>query len=239
REQREQLSLQIDELHSWHQQQELPRYLALLDEAQQRLEQEQLQAEDMAWLEAQVTELWGNLLAKGGPMAADWLLALEPPQLDHLYDKLGQDNQELREKYIEKTEPERRRQAEKQMSKQWRKLIGRLNEPQRAYIKNWSQQFTPSGESQLLDKLAWQQRLSDILARRDSSNSRQQLLDLFKHEREDWVPERRESWDKNSPIYQQFAADMINSASPKQRGKLHKKLQQYRQLLEDLATEPL
>ncbi len=152
KDQRQRLATAIDNWHLWHQQQELPKYQRLLSDLQQLLEQEQITTEQLADFEARASDAWKRLLDKAGPLLADLVLELDQEQRQYLYKQISSTNEELREKFTDRSEQERRKRGQKGMEKQLRKNLGKLNPAQKEAVQHWADNFQLGAEIELAER---------------------------------------------------------------------------------------
>lgn len=240
REQRKNMSKTIDELHAWHQREEIPKYLALLQSIEQQLQQgDPLQAADIEELEQQAYPLWINLLDKSGPWIVHMIYQLDDKQLDFLWAKVETNNEELQERFTELSDQERREKTLASLSKSLKPYFGKLNPEQKLRAKEWAQELQLSSESELEDRLAWQEKFSGLIHSGDSPENQETMLALFDHKPEEWVESKRSNDKHNRPLRQQLFADMVNLATAKQRKKLLKEIKKYRRLCEELAQQTI
>ena len=95
--QKEYLKLQLAALHEWHRQNELPRYLSLLDELQKRIDRT-LQRKDILWAHTQMRSLSSILYKRLQSKSLPFLMSLQDTQIQHLQEVLAEENEELQEK---------------------------------------------------------------------------------------------------------------------------------------------
>ncbi|MBB6522814.1 DUF6279 family lipoprotein [Pseudoteredinibacter isoporae] len=239
REQQKQLSNAIDEWHVWHQKEELPRYRSLLDNLQQALNQDSISTEQIAAFEEDATAVWKRLLHKGGPLLAELTLAQDQKQRQYLYKQIEANNDELREKFSDRSEQERRERGREGMEKQVRETLGKLNDAQKQKIQQWSETFMLGAEIELAQRLHWQERFRDILEGPRTEDSQTQLLALFENPRSEWSKEKLELEDHNRILQRQLLSDLFQLSDEKQKKRLHKQISKYQDLLEKMAKQKL
>lgn len=240
RKQKTRLSLEIDKLHLWHQESELPNYRALLNQLEQRLlQQSDTTVADINAIESKIKQLWENLVDKASPIAASFLVELSPEQSEFLFDKIADENKKLLEENIELEDPARRKKGLKSMTEAAEEYFGRLSPEQKTAIKQWSEEFELSAEAELADRLAWQQQLRAALEIADLESRNQLIQTLLHHNESTWLPEKKRIREKNRGLRQQLFAKLLNSSSEKQRQKLLKEIRTYQTLLDKLARANL
>jgi len=110
RSQEQRLDEVVDELHKWHQSEEVPRLIALLDQAQNKV-REGVKKEDLEWLDAESNAMKIRILNQVADDVSELLTTLTDEQIDHLEMALVEHNEEEEEEYtmpIEEWESEQR-----------------------------------------------------------------------------------------------------------------------------------
>jgi len=87
----------IRELHKWHRQEELPRYVQIIDGLTERLH-DGMSEDDLHWLQQQGDEAVARIATRFAPPAAELLSRLRQDQLSHAEKKLEQGERERFEK---------------------------------------------------------------------------------------------------------------------------------------------
>lgn len=240
RQQKKRLSLEIDKLHLWHQESELPNYRSLLDQLEQRLLlQSDTTVADIDAIESEIKLLWENLANKSTPIAASFLAELNPEQSKFLFDKIEVENKKLIEEHIELEDPVRREKGLESMTDAAEEYLGRLSPEQKTALKEWSEKFELSAEAELADRLAWQKQLRIALQLIEPESKDDALQKLLHHNESTWLSEKQGIRQKNRIIRQQLFAKLLNGCSEKQLKKLLKEIRSYQALIEKLARAKL
>ncbi|GAA6152418.1 DUF6279 family lipoprotein [Pseudoteredinibacter isoporae] len=239
REQQQQLSEAIDNWHLWHQQEELPQYRSLLDSLQEALNQDSITPTQIGHFENDAQAAWKRLLHKAGPLLAELTLAQDQEQRQYLYKQIESNNDELREKFSDRSEQERRERGRKGMEKQAREMLGKLNDAQKQKIQQWSETFVLGAEIELTERLRWQERFRDILEGERSEDSQQQLMALFENPRDEWTEEKQQLEAQNRVLSRQLLSDLFQLSDDKQKKRLRKEVAKYQDLLEKMAKQKL
>lgn len=239
REQQKQLSEAIDHWHLWHQKEELPRYRGLLDKLQEALNQESISTEEITAFEKDAQAAWKRLLHKGGPLLAELTLAQDQKQREYLYKQIDANNEELREKFSDRSDQERRERGRKGMEDQAEEVLGRLNDAQKQKIQEWSETFTLGAEIELAERLRWQERFREILEGPRTEDSQNQLMALFENPRSEWTEEKRQLDASNRVLSRQLMSDLFQLSDEKQKKRLRKQVSKYQNLLEKMAKQKL
>jgi len=239
REQQQKLAEAIDDWHVWHQQEELPRYQEILASLQQSLEQGEISSEQILKLEEEAQSAWKRLLHKGGPLLAELTLDQDEKQRQQLYKQIEENNEELSEKFNDRSAEERRERGRKGMEKQAKEYLGKLSSEQKARIKQWSEEFQLGAEIELTERLRWQEQFRAVLEAPRDEHSQAKLMALFENPRENWTEEKRQLTDINRPLQRQLFSDLLKLSSDKQKARLLKTLKKYQKLLEKMAQQKL
>lgn len=158
-EQQPRLRDEIAALHSWHRQQELPRLVELLGRMEQ-LAGGEVEAQQAC---AIVGEVQARLKAVGRqaePAAASLAAGLAPGQLQHIARKFRTNNERFRKEWVALSPEELLEKRSSQMLDRLESIYGRLDDAQRALLKQ-RMAATVWDPRRMLDR--WQQRQQDLL----------------------------------------------------------------------------
>ena len=128
--QREQLDEMLVPFLAWHRQQELPRYIELLDDIQLRLDRP-LAPDDVAASYAEVEQAWIRLQGQ----ALAWLLelgdGLTDEQVEEFLEELQDQQLEYEKKYLRRSEETYRQESYDNFKDSLQDNLGRLDKAQR------------------------------------------------------------------------------------------------------------
>ncbi len=219
---------------SWHRQEELPRYLDLLDGIDAALEDE-VTADELGALADDFVVAWERTEAR----ALEWLLALgaelSDAQMEDFIENLRDKQQEYEEEYLPRSAREYHEEAYENLLDSTQDFLGRLDWGQRGILEEaanrlqrsdgiWleeRQQWLRQMEQHLQRQPGWQQGIRDMLATRDETASAEYLA-VYEH---------------NSAVIYQALARLLNTRTEKQDRRLRKRLADLREDLESLAVQ--
>ena len=218
----------------WHRQQELPRYLEVLEQMEADLDRPITVAEvEVAGVEFE--QAWLRLEGE----ALNWLLdlggQLSDEQVEHFMAELWKRQEEYEEKYLERTDDEFYDDTYDNMKDTAGDYLGRLEREQKALLEANSRKLQRSDTTWLderakwLEQLAgflerepgWEQRIREALAARDTMVS----------------PEYQQILEHNIGVINETVVEMLNGRTERQDRYLRKKLGGFRDDLETLIAQ--
>lgn len=200
-----------------HRQEELPRYVAILDQAVVLLDS-QVVADDIGALYTQAEQAAERLQAG----SLEWMLALgaelSDQQVQVFLQELQTRQQEYAEKYLSRDDKEFHQDVYKSLRKNSSKYLGRLDAGQRKNLEQASRQLKRSDALWLQDRQVWIDYLRQILQRQPGWQD--QLRQAFAMRGENASEDYNEVNDYNLRVIQQALAELLNSRSEKQDRRL-------------------
>lgn len=139
--QKEWLRPQIATTLAWHRREELPRYIATIDELRGRLASG-LKEEDAHWARDAMRNAFMRAAGQIVPVASEFLVTLSPPQIDHLEKSAGKQRHE-RDKEMELPVDKYVAKQGKIMTRQAEKWLGSTLPAQRAAIDDYLRRTRP------------------------------------------------------------------------------------------------
>lgn len=231
--QRQWLRGEIDAHLAWHCRTQLPGYADWLSTHRRLLAQPAVTPAELAAALGEAQPFFMAAAERVGPTAVELLRTLSPAQIDHFRRQLERRQRELAEEYVEPPLAEVIAQRSRNLERRLRHWTGRLTPAQRDRIAVWSAGQGDFNSAWLASRERWQAAL--LAALRDPHApgfeiTVQQLLaapDTF-HDAA-WRERSAASWEAGLAL----SADLLNSATPKQRQQLGERLDQ---LAADLAA---
>ena len=225
---------QLDEVLApflaWHRQQELPRYVALLEQVEAELDGP-VSADEVDGIYVGIEDAWLRLQDK----SLDWLLALgatlSDAQVQEFIEVLQERQEEYEEEYLERSEREYREDSYEALVDSMQDYLGRLTDTQRERLRAASLELRRSDAIWLQERAAWLQRL-DILMQRQPGWQLQvrEAIAL----RDETVSEQyTATYEHNLEVIFSAIAAVLDSRSEKQDQRLRAEL---RDLRDDLQT---
>ena len=136
-EQAEALEARIAAFLAWHRSSELQRYARLAGEAGRRLERG-LSREDLVWGYDSFRAQARAALRAGAGEVADLLDRLTPDQIEHLEQRLAEDNRKFAKEQLSGTEEERRSRRFKRNLERLEEWFGSLSDAQVGRVRRYS-----------------------------------------------------------------------------------------------------
>ena len=225
---------QLDEMLApflaWHRQQELPRYVALLEQVEADLDGP-VSAAEVAGIYVGIEDAWLRLQDK----SLDWLLALgaslSDEQVQEFLEELNERQEEYEEEYLERSELEYREDSYESLVDSMQDYLGRLNDAQRERLRAASLELRRSDSIWLQERAAWLQRLDVLMQRQPGWQQRvREAIAL----RDETVSEQyNATYEHNLEVIFSAIAAVLDSRSERQDRRLRAEL---RDLREDLQT---
>jgi hypothetical protein len=228
------LKAELQPFLDWHRQQELPRYIALLDRVEGKLDR-QLTAEDMVLLTGEAELAIYRLQDR----ALDWMLALgeelRDEQMAEFIAGLQEQQAEYEEKYLERDDAGFRSDSCERLQDNARKYIGRLQREQKAALAAACDDMRRSDGLWLEARSQWIARLERILQREPGWQDalREALVQRGETVSEDY----RSTYDHNARVIQLAVVGLLNSRSERQDAHLRRELGKLRRDLAALAEQ--
>lgn len=230
------LDARLEQYLSWHRTQQLPRYADFLEQVIELIE-DGLTAEELDAIQQQSEQFADVLIARMLPGLADFLGHLDEAQREELFENLARQNDEFREQYIELSEKKQRINRVKEVRKFVQRWTGMLDEAQVKMLVTWSKQYLLMGEEFLQSRLAWQQRLNQVLQKRDDRAYLESALgDLFTSRTRDRPEGYQQKYDHNEKLLKQLYLSLDRSLSEEQRQHMIEQLKSYAEDFRELAS---
>jgi hypothetical protein len=219
----------------WHRRSELPRYAGfaeqLAGEAGRPLGRARI---DAARLE--IETLWRDSVARAAPDAARWLADLDAQQREELFESLGDDDDELREEFCEGDAARRQKRREKSFVSAAEDWVGRLDDTQRALVRERLGRLAPTGCGWVEQRVAVRRELEALVGRSASTPGYPtEVTRLLLRPEERWDAGYRAQFDANREIVVSLLADLDATLDARQRQRLVAKLSGFARDFRELA----
>jgi len=232
--QRRELDQLLTPFLAWHRTEELPRYLGLLRVIETDL-QRPLQPADIERIFDGMQDAWLRLESA----SLDWLLALgdalSERQVQAFLAELARQQEELKEEYLERSEPEFRDDTYDDLEDNLQEWLGRLDDTQRERLQRASAEFERIDTVWLAERAAWLQQLAVLLQRRPGWQ--EALREAIAGREETADPRYLEGVRHNLALAFAAIADVLNSRTARQDAHLREKLGELQGDLELLIAE--
>ena len=224
--QRDIVGRHLDELHRWHRRSQLPEYGAFLREVDDRL-RTPVDAESFGPWRDRVGEAWEALAERLAPGVAELGLTLREEQIRRLRERFADANEKLRGEMLPAKGKTREEARAERLVKRAEFFLGRLTSAQAREISVLAAGLPPTEEAWLAEREARQRgfiRLLEQLRREQPPKAearrlaREYLVGM-------WTPHevrRGNRIERSIEAGDQFAAQVLEIATPKQRAHLSK-----------------
>ncbi len=233
-EQEEQLDQWLAPFLAWHRREELPRYVALIDEARSALA-DGLTLEELQHLSIEV-DAAGDRIER---QMMEWVLplgeVLSDEQIAELIDNLQEEQNDYKEEYLDRDAQEYLQDGIDGLEERADDYLGRLSRDQRAMIAEGMTQRIRFDALWLQDRAQWIERLAVLLQREPGwqLGVRESLAQRW----DSASPEYRRVYEHNVGAIQQITVALINSRSERQDRHLRDKLNDLRSDIVGLIEE--
>jgi len=215
---------------TWHRTQELPNYVKVLEDIEDRLQRPQTSA-GIAAVFAEFEQAWLRLESE----SLDWLLdlgaRLSDEQIAGFLDVLDERQQEYEEEYLARTDEEFYQDSYDNLLDSVQDYLGRLSEQQRDMLRNASRQLHRSDHAWLQGREEWLQQLAVLLQRQPGWQDKVRAQVAARND--NTPPEHRRTYEHNMGVIYEALAQLLNSRSEQQDRHLRNKLSE---LQEDVVT---
>ena len=234
RPQERRLDLTLQPFLRWHRQQELPRYVELLNEVEASLGQP-VTAPEVGAIYGGVEVAWLRLEEE----SLAWLLelgeALSDEQVQEFLTQLSETQQEYEKEYLTRTESEYRQESYDSFADNMSDYLGRLTPLQRERLQLASATLERSDEEWLKQRAAWQQRLTVLLQRQPGWQQR--VRESVAQRGETVSPRYQEVFEHNLNVVLEAVAEVLNTRTEKQDRHLRRELANLREDLQTLIAQ--
>jgi hypothetical protein len=206
----------------WHCSEELPVYANWLDNNQALLDQPD--SELLNSQIGQVEQAIQRISREITPSTVALLQKLDDTQVDKLFARLDETNQELHEEYLQPSLPEQISQRSERLAERTEEWLGPLNSKQQARIEQWSQQLGEQNRVWLDNRLAVQQAWRSALQQRHSPEFSEQVSKLLQQPELFYSEEYRQHYPGARQALTELFGDLLASAEPQQVERAQKRL---------------
>jgi hypothetical protein len=228
------LDEQLATFLSWHRNEELPRYLEILDSIDAALDRN-LTADDIGAISLEFERAWFRLEAR----ALDWLLALgselSDEQVGEFLGELWKKQEKYEKKYLGRSDDEYREDSYDSMLDNMQDYLGRLNDGQREVLEGASASLIRSDTVWLEERAEWLRRLEVFLQREPGWQGR--IREAIANRSETLSEDYLRLYDHNLRVIYTALAEVLNSRTEKQDRRLRNRLSDLRKDLETLISQ--
>lgn len=232
--QRAELRERLEPLLQWHREEELQRYLDLLDQLESDLQARLTPDQVISWVEA-VTDAVMRVESRLLDVAIEFGGEMSDQQIREFADELWEKQDELEQEYLPRTDQEYIEESFKYFSDFTRKQLGRLTQEQEDRFRRAANSLIRFDSAWLQDRRAWLERISSLMER--PPGWQKTLRDAYDNRRSMQSDEYRRIWEHNLEIISEAMVDVLNGRIPRQSEQLTKEIERWRSRLEKLIEE--
>jgi hypothetical protein len=229
---------ELARLHGWHRANELPRIAEMLGRMEQLATGSVTPAQVCGFVAEARTRLAAVAL-QAEPALVATALALNPRQLQHLERKYRNGNAEWRQEWIGLPPAELADKRFKQALERAENIYGRLDEPQRAVLRQWVDQSSFDPQRVFVERVRRQQDLLQTLRRlADNPTDGARLLrDYIERVQRSPDPDYRRYQDQVMEEGCRHSAAIHDSTTAAQREQAVRRLRAYQRDLRELSAQ--
>ncbi len=198
---------------AWHCSTQLPRYLEWLD----RLEHDPVTRENLRARYLEAREALDVIAREVTPTTVDLLGRLDDEQARRLLAKLDEDHRKRLDEYLDPPLDEQIEKRAERVEKRLADWLGRLNDAQRARIRQWAQALGDHNSRWLASRALWQQAFKEAIEQRHAPDFPARIERLLQDREAFWAPDYREAFHRNETAGIDLAVDVYALADERQR----------------------
>jgi hypothetical protein len=165
------LETEVTTLLQWHCGAHLREYARLLLDANADFQARRITATRLAIYTERIEQYWFELVQRALPAIANLLRSASDEQVDQLFLLFHERNQELRDRFAEGNRQALTESYRERMTAEFNRWVDLVTPQQERLITDWAEQLMPLGESGLAFRIAWQNRLRSLLAKRQDGEA--------------------------------------------------------------------
>ena len=219
----DELDDKIDEFHTWHRRNELPKYAGLARDALKRFDAG-LSRPDLVWgydsLRAQARES----LRKGAEVVAPLLDRLTPAQVAQIERRFAEDNRQFFRENLRGSERERRAKRAKSVVQRLEDWVGTLSQAQVERVREYAERAPLSDELRDRDRKRLQREVLAIVRAREAGKRLPERIANWERGREPAFVAALDAWREQ---YFNLLLDINRSLSAEQRARVQRNLRRY------------
>lgn len=231
--QREDFDQRVDDLLTWHRQEELPRYVSFLQRFDTLLNDD-LSAQDLEAIFTEMSLAADRLQLKLEALLIDFGATLRVKQREEFFEALREEQEEQKERWLQRSEEEYHAEIAGRLEKNLARVMGRLNTLQRSQIETAAANFQRLDGLWLEDRDRWLLEV-EALALGDGEGWVKDVHLLLTTREQGRSEDYVRIFEHNSRVTRQIVGTVINARTDEQDRKLRRKLAAYRRDFEKLS----
>lgn len=232
RDQRQNLGDRLGPLLEWHRDEELVRYIALLDRIEADLGNDVTAATVQVWID-EVEAAAARTEATMLDLALDFGATMNDAQVEELVGSLWERQREYEEEFLPRSDAQYREENFENLEDFLERFTGRLQEPQKQRLQDASRELQRFDRVWLEERAAWLAELERLLQRQPGWQ--QAVREGYFARRAQRTPEYRETLSHNLAIITAAVAEVLNASTTAQRRHTTEEIQSIRARLEKLT----
>lgn len=234
-EQRKTLREQLAPLLQWHRQEELARYLQLLDKVDAELQHPVSKDQVENWIDelSQASERVEQTLLQ---VAIDFGAGISDEQMNEFVANLFLRQTELEEELLKRSDEEYAKEHTVHLEDLMKRIMGPLDQDQVQRLGRAAQSMRRYDSVWLQERRAWLDQLEVLLQRKNGWQ--EQLKQAYKDHLKDRPAEYTEIVDYNIEIVAAALADALNARNDKQKAHTNREFEDMRTMVQKLMDQP-
>lgn len=231
RDQKKTLKAQLEPFLTWHREEELQRYIEVLDLIEADLDSSLTAGQVQSWIEEiiiAVQRIEIRMLQLGLEFGAE----LSDAQLREFVASLRDRYRDDEEEFLDRTDDEYAEDNLDYLSAMLKKLMGRLLPAQKDRLEMATSRFCRFDHLWLADREEWLQQLDVLVHKEDGWEAA--VMSAFKAHKSARIPGYDQCIDQNLELISSAVAEVINMSSEKQQNHLHKEISSLRARIKKL-----
>ena len=247
-EQRAALDERLAERLDWHCRSQLPGYAQWLREAEVMIARGGVDRADLGAHLARAEGFWDHLMAALVDDVSHLLAGLTDEQVKELHARFETRNRKTREEFVDPPEDVLHDRRVERTEKRLRRWFGRMSVEQRLLVETWSRRLEPVAADWLANRVEWQRRLGGALdgrGDRDAFDGRgdrdafdARVAALMRQPQLAWSADYRARVERNRELTLGLLADVLASATVRQRERALHEIDSLASQFERLACAP-
>lgn len=219
----------IEDLLKWHCEKELVTYSELLDTFSVDLNNDNLNSKQVIYYREQLDILWTNIVKQASPALVEFFDSTSDDQIQQLSKSIKQQNEEIREKYIDAKYDEVHELLVKRMEDRVERWVDELEDSQKLIILEWSKNAV-GGQSQWFEnRVNWQNVFFSTIKqyRNNEQKMNTEFIKLFLHPEDYWTVEYKHNVKQYRENLMNLLVRLARSITSQQKAFMLKKLKNY------------
>lgn len=208
----------------WHRKNQIPLYIQTLDELEDAVDDE-LTISFLKRFYFAHEKGWMELKYHITPTLAGLLKTLSTSQVDELEENMLEQEQELREKYVEKNQEELTKERTERMIDRVEDWIGNPGDKQQQIIVNWSHQVKKVADQWAYSRQQWQSSFIRIVREsRKTPEFNALIMEHFQNSRKYWPQGYEAAYYYNVDLTLKMFVDISKEMTNEQKNEFLKKI---------------